>query len=240
MTIKVPFSLLNLTLEPPIVPTPLQYFPCQPLIAPDKSSVNFLGRAFLQAAFFAINWDQTIYYLAQAPGPSPDAPNIQPLGVEDKTLRTSPASKFADSWSKTWIPYEAHNTPQAQPSNAPRGNGDYGNGLSKGALAGISIGAVMGAIALAAAAWLLWRRRRKDRMLSAELDNDSRTLAPYGLNSLHEKEGGISLPPEAIGDQRYVQEAPVGTPRLEVEGDAARVPDKDAFTLPARWRQELP
>ena len=244
LTIKVPFSLLYLTLEPPIVPTPLQYFPCQPLIDPYQSTVNFLGRAFLQAAFFAINWDQTIYYLAQAPGPSPNAPNIQPLGPDDKTLISSPTSKFADSWSKTWVPLQNHqsasNTPLAQPSDASDNNGAGGSGLSKGAAAGISTGAAMSAIALIAAAWLLGRRRRKDRKSRAELENTSRTLTPNGLNSLHEKEGRMGLPPETIGDQRYVQEAPVGTPRLEVEGDAARVPDKDAFTLPARWRQELP
>ena len=240
LTIKVPFSLLNLTLEPPIVTSPLQYFPCQPFTALDGSGNNYLGRAFLQSAFLAINWNQSIYYLAQAPGPSPDAPNIQPIGLEAKNLTTSSASKFADSWSKTWIPFEAHNTPQAQSSNAPSGNVDRGHGLSKGALAGISVGAVMGAIALVAAAWLLWRRRRKDRKMSAELDTHSRTLPPQGLNSLHEKEGGMSLPPEAIGDQRYVHEVSVGTSRLEVEGDAPRVPDEDTSTLPARWRQELP
>lgn len=244
LTIKVPFSLLNLTLEPPIVSAPLQYFPCQPFTASDGSGNNFLGRAFLQAAFFAIDWDQSTYYMAQAPGPSPDAPIIQPLGPNGMTLQSNPVSKFADSWSKTWTPLKnqqsASDTPQAQPSDTSSDNGGGGNGLSNGAIAGISTGAAMGAIALATAAWLLWRRRRKDRKTRAEQENDSRTLKPHGLNSLHEKEGGVPLPDEVIGDQRYVHEAPTSTPRLEVEGDAPRVPGKDTFTLPASMRQEMP
>ena len=245
LTIKVPLSLLNLTLEPPIVTAPLQYFPCQPFTASDGSGNNFLGRAFLQAAFFAINWEQSIYYIAQAPGPSPDAPNIQSLGPNDMTLQSDPAYKFADSWSKTWTPFENHqsasNTPQVQPSpsDASSDNRSGGNDLSKGVVAGISTGAAIGAIAIAAAAWLLWRRWRKARKTRAEQENDSRTLKPDGLNSLHEKEAGIPLPNEVIGDQRYVHEVPVGSPRFEVEGDRPPVPDKDAFTLPVHMRQEM-
>lgn len=242
LTIKVPFSLLNLTLEPPIVTTAKQYFPCHPCTALDGSGDNYLGRAFLQAAFFAINWNSSIYYMAQAPGPSPDTSNIQPLEPDDKTLKSSPASKFADSWSKTWTPLKDHalpsNTSQVQPSVTASDKKNGGNALSKGVVAGISVSVTMGAIALAAAAWLLGRRRHKDRETRAELENHSTALTPHGLNSLHEKEG-ICLPHEAMGVQRYVHEAPVATPRLEAEGDKPPVPEKDAFTLPAHIGQEM-
>ena len=56
-TIKVPFQLLNLTLEPPIVSNPQQYFPCRPFQTNGGSGNYFLGRAFLQAAFIGINWN---------------------------------------------------------------------------------------------------------------------------------------------------------------------------------------
>lgn len=67
LTIKVPFQLLNLTLEAPIVPQTLQYFPCQPFQANDGSGHYFFGRAFLQAAFIGLNWEQMKWFLAQAP-----------------------------------------------------------------------------------------------------------------------------------------------------------------------------
>lgn len=69
LTIKVPFKLLNLTLDTAIVPTPHQYFPCQPFHAVDGSNHYILGKAFLQAAFLGMNWEQSTFFLAQAPGP---------------------------------------------------------------------------------------------------------------------------------------------------------------------------
>jgi hypothetical protein len=46
VVIKVPFALLNLTLDTPITNAPVQYFPCTPY----NTSAPVLGRAFLQAA----------------------------------------------------------------------------------------------------------------------------------------------------------------------------------------------
>ncbi|KAH0149381.1 hypothetical protein KCU67_g11083, partial [Aureobasidium melanogenum] len=53
-TIYLPFALLNLTLEWPLVDSPTQYFPCSPYQSPDGKF--HLGRAFLQGAFMAQNW----------------------------------------------------------------------------------------------------------------------------------------------------------------------------------------
>lgn len=66
ITIKVPFMLLNLTLEAPLLLTPTPYFPCMPSDGPYS-----LGRAFLQAAFVGVNWHKGtgVWFLAQAPGP---------------------------------------------------------------------------------------------------------------------------------------------------------------------------
>lgn len=54
-SIYVPFALLNLTLENPLVNTSMSYFPCSPY-TPFDGSTYHLGRAFLQAAFLAQNW----------------------------------------------------------------------------------------------------------------------------------------------------------------------------------------
>lgn len=67
LTIKVPFQLLNLTLEAPIVSQTQQYFPCRPFQASDGTGAYFFGRAFLQAAFLGMNWEQRKWFLAQAP-----------------------------------------------------------------------------------------------------------------------------------------------------------------------------
>ena len=58
-TIKIPFALLNLTLTPPLAPEPTPYFPCRPLdLGPNLPIKSYyLGRAFLQQAFFMVDWD---------------------------------------------------------------------------------------------------------------------------------------------------------------------------------------
>ena len=56
ITIKVPFALLNLTLEAPLVTIPQQYFPCRPFHANDGSGHYVFGKAFLQASFIGWNW----------------------------------------------------------------------------------------------------------------------------------------------------------------------------------------
>ncbi|RAO69775.1 uncharacterized protein BHQ10_005787 [Talaromyces amestolkiae] len=71
MTIKVPFVLLDLKLESPLVDESTAYFPC---MGTANGGLNVLGRAFLQAAFVGVNWatkgqEQGNWFLAQAPGP---------------------------------------------------------------------------------------------------------------------------------------------------------------------------
>jgi hypothetical protein len=63
-TINVPFALLNLTVESPLIGTPTQYFPCSPWTPGDVGYT--LGRSFLQAAFLAQNWNSSTIFLAQA------------------------------------------------------------------------------------------------------------------------------------------------------------------------------
>ena len=69
-TIKIPFAVLNLTLRPPLVPEPTPYFPCRPLdLGPNLPiSSYYLGRAFLQQAFFMMDWGSlTGWYIFEKP-----------------------------------------------------------------------------------------------------------------------------------------------------------------------------
>ena len=66
LTVKVPFQLLNLTLDAPLVSTPQQYFPCRPSNTADQR--YYFGKAFLQAAYIGINWEIKKWFLGQAPG----------------------------------------------------------------------------------------------------------------------------------------------------------------------------
>ena len=68
ITIKVPFALLNLTLDAPIVSTQQQCFPCRPFYANDRSGYYEFGKAFLQATFISMNWERNEWFMAQAPG----------------------------------------------------------------------------------------------------------------------------------------------------------------------------
>lgn len=81
ITIKVPFALLDLRLEPPLVDEEMAYFPCMGTATTAADGGPYvLGRSFLQAAFVGVNWalkgegqgqgqGQGNWFLAQAPGP---------------------------------------------------------------------------------------------------------------------------------------------------------------------------
>ena len=75
ITIKVPFALLNLMLDGPIVTTPQKHFPCRPYYANDGSGHYVFGKALFQAAFIGMNWGRNKWFLAQAPGPGVGASN---------------------------------------------------------------------------------------------------------------------------------------------------------------------
>ncbi|KAF1969191.1 hypothetical protein BU23DRAFT_653604 [Bimuria novae-zelandiae CBS 107.79] len=102
VVIKVPFALLNLTLEHPITDSPKQYFPCVPY---ERGIV--LGRAFLQAAFLGRNWIEGTSWLAQAPGPGPAR---EGLGEQYTNIEENDAiiegfegeGLFNQSWAGHW------------------------------------------------------------------------------------------------------------------------------------------
>ncbi|KAE9374733.1 hypothetical protein N431DRAFT_556971 [Stipitochalara longipes BDJ] len=107
MTINVPFSLLNLTLTPPLVSTRTLYFPCTPYDYGKSRDFPTLGRAFLQAAFIGVNWglnDTTngTWFLAQAPGPNTSSQAVvMSIGLNDNYITPS-TNDWVDSWQDSW------------------------------------------------------------------------------------------------------------------------------------------
>lgn len=165
MTIKVPFSLLNLTLEAPLVQTPTPYFPCMP-----TNGRYQLGRAFLQAAFVGVNWatGSGFFFLAQAPGPGfQTIPSVTPIDPEATSIETSKNS-WEDTWARHWTPLSGSgNQSQLVSGNSPSGDG----GLSTGAKAGIGVAcAGAGLTILSVATFLIYRRRRIHQPVSTAPD----------------------------------------------------------------------
>ena len=116
LTIKVPFQLLNLTLDAPLVMTPTPYFPCQP---PNNATHYSLGRAFLQAAFIGVNWERGNgnWFLAQAPGPNIALTPVQ-KPITTSTIEGS-AANWADTWSTVWTALPISNSSSSSSSAAP-------------------------------------------------------------------------------------------------------------------------
>ena len=207
ITIKVSFQLLNLTLEPPIVTTIQQYFPCRPFRALDDSGHYFLGKAFLQAAFIGMNWEQKKFFLAQAPGPGVGASNIRPIQSNDVTIKSDPIENFATTWASTWEAISNTNNEKNTTSNSTNPtdgqNERPASGMSSGTKAGIAVGVVVGILAVAGAVLLFCMRRRRTGM--PPQDN----VVPKKSNIfVHETEGVATVP--EIGEGLPCYEADEG------------------------------
>ncbi|KAI4144147.1 MAG: hypothetical protein LQ340_006763 [Diploschistes diacapsis] len=161
MTIKVPFALLNLTLESPLVATPTQYFPCKGWNSPDGT--YFLGRAFLQAAYLGINWNQNKFFLAQAAGPGAQQPDVQIIKPTDNSLQSNPDAAFLQTWQSKWTVLPANASSSSRNSTAVPVSSSTSSGLSMGAQIGIGVGAGVAGLALIAGliACLCIRSRRR-------------------------------------------------------------------------------
>jgi hypothetical protein len=164
LTIAVPFSLLNLTLDTPLTSTPTPYFPCN---AASRGHYS-LGRAFLQAAFIGCNWagsaGQGTWWLAQAPGPNIVAqPNVRSIGYSDESIQKG-GNDWATSWQGVWKELPVTSGSPSAPSSsasAAAGGGSSAGGLSTGAKAGVGAGVgIVAVAALVAVGFCLFRRRQ--------------------------------------------------------------------------------
>ncbi|EJT72353.1 hypothetical protein GGTG_09219 [Gaeumannomyces tritici R3-111a-1] len=202
LVIKVPFRLLSLTLTQPIVGSPTQYFPCSgPRVLGPR-----LGRAFLQAAFVAVNLGENYrgsWILAQAPGPNipgaVDPTSIKPL---DTALCASRDS-WENSWDGIWSLIAADGS---QEDVKPLPNTTTGAVASEpppspppvALIAGMVVMSVVIVVLAAALAFFLVRRRRKGRgsKLQAGLDPDGperhELHAPSGAPAKSTFGGGTS------------------------------------------------
>lgn len=171
-TIKVPFAVLNLTLESTLTgkSSAVTYFPCQPYtpsLALDtnafypSSGAYILGRAFLQAAFVGRNWGQSISWITQAPGPGIGrqglTQQVTPIAANDLMIETyADQNLFNSSWAPYWTPLAARQN-ETNNDNVPNHHG-----LSTGAQAGIGVGVgVVGLVAIGALVFFLLRRRKE-------------------------------------------------------------------------------
>jgi len=175
MTINVPFSLLNLTLTPPLVKTPTLYFPCKSYTPPGPNSEPYnefhLGRAFLQAAFIGMNWYEDVWWMAQAPGPKYLAPFTISLDNSTTHIQSSEASiSWFESWSDILVPLPGNGENQTANStnldNLDQENNE--SGLSSGAKAGIGVGTAGGALIVLVVVFFITQHSRKHKVLAID------------------------------------------------------------------------
>lgn len=212
-TIKVPFKLLNLTLEAPLISTPTQYFPCQPPQDPTQT-IYSLGKAFLQAAFIGVNWASNgQWFLAQALGPGVGTVPQQ-IPITSSSIAATP-NDWALSWKSAWTPLPVtESSPEGSKGKAPSGHH-----LSGGASAGIAIGAVAAVLIGIAIGFFLFRRRKSHgSSLSALLPGhkDDKSGEPHDFEEAPPQYATTTAPQEMDGTQRN-SELP-GTERLELGG----------------------
>ncbi|KAI9371700.1 hypothetical protein BJX61DRAFT_543393 [Aspergillus egyptiacus] len=204
ITINVPFALLNLTLQPPLVDTPTFYFPC---MATDGTYA--LGRAFFQAAFIGVNWNQGTgnWFLAQAPGPGystiSDRTNIE---ASASTI-TGSESSWEASWARYWTELPSTSGPRNPVENEPS------SGLSSGAKAGIGVGGAVGGLLVIGLLvwWFFLRRRRQSGMMPVA--NGSGEQSAMVPQSYYSAPGGNHLAKpgevyEMAGNNHRRQEGP--------------------------------
>jgi hypothetical protein len=185
VVVKVPFKLLNLTLEPPITNTATSYFPCRPY-NPSSGKSHVLGRAFLQSAFLGRNWNTKKSWLGQAPGPGVSNAGLgdENVNIADDATSIKTITKlgaFNQSWSGHWTAMQTNTTSSsttslvpnttAQPSITPSSLSRR-HSLASGAIAGISVGALAGVAAIIGAI-LMFRRRSENNKKGA-----AATVAP--------------------------------------------------------------
>ena len=177
ITVKVPFKLLNLTLESPIVEIPTPYFPCTSLES--EAGVWALGRAFLQAAFLGVSYDQKFMFLAQAPGPDMDQSVIKTVSRNDTTLASNPIDSFATSWRSQWTVIKADDagTSNTKSESTPVVDSET-TGLTAAAKAGIAVGVILAVAVAATAFFLLWRRRKAYANVTDETATPSSAFPP--------------------------------------------------------------
>lgn len=229
LTIKVPFGMLNLTLESPIVDKPTPYFPCHTVNSLDASGAQWaLGRAFLQAAFVHMDYDRSLMSIAQAPGPKLEQALVHDY-IPGDAIKSNPISSFRKTWQAHWTELSEDGTPNKKHK-----------GLSSGAMAGIVVGVVVAVAIVAMLIWFLCRRRRSrsrvQELAATEKSGHAASSRSNVHGELHSEASPIEVPAtqlshEVEGDKSTLQSRLPHSPLpLELPGDMPkpRVPERRA------------
>ncbi|KAH8711971.1 hypothetical protein GQ44DRAFT_776397 [Phaeosphaeriaceae sp. PMI808] len=223
VTIKVPFSLLNLTLDAPITKKPTPYFPCQSY-NPASGQPYILGRAFLQAAFIGRNWNRQISWLGQAPGPGASKNGLGNvmLDINDTDLDLpdvfTNANLFTQSWANYWTPLPDPEGSSSSPSPSgppfsPNDKNQPNSELSTGVKVGIGLGAVAVVLLAIGVILLFLRRRQKSAPAQFESEQPKYFVESKPMYSAVELEH--PLPEMQPNITHWTYELPTQTPQLE-------------------------
>ncbi|TGO35688.1 hypothetical protein BHYA_0149g00010 [Botrytis hyacinthi] len=199
-SIKIPFSLLSLSLTSPLSNTSdsVPYFPCQPSSLPSGSWA--LGRAFLQAAFLGTIWtdssnisssQSTAFFLAQAPGPDvPDEKlvNLQPGSTSIDISTTT----WKDTWSSHWTPLTTPvDLSSPQSTTLSSSSSSSSTGLPTAQMIGISVGSATAFIFLLAV--IFWICKRKANIARANKEKEKEEAISREMEKKERERQGIDL-----------------------------------------------
>ncbi|KAL0935904.1 aspartic-type endopeptidase [Colletotrichum truncatum] len=237
LTVKVPFKLLNLTLEPPLVEEKVSYFPCKSV---DGSSGQWqLGRAFLQAAFLGVDYDKNVMYIAQAPGPGVEQSVVQKF--DDSVLKTNPIESFQATWSKTWTVTALEE--ESQPKTE--------DGLSPIGIVGIVFGVIVGIIFIL---WYIRHIKKLKQAPGAPPDHVDKAIAWFAKKMGRHKEdpalsetcsiNGLEVGSPRKGDlsrnSSWMTELDAGHLPAEMGGSGVKAKELDSTAVPAEIETPLP
>ena len=204
LSIRVPFALLNLTLESPLANEPISCFPCSP------SDSFALGRAFLQAAFIGQNYNSSTFWLGQAPGPNGlDAePVVKLIQPTDTSFVPNPTGM---TWEQSWTNV-LKSIPSSSSSNVSNQPSSGSTNLSSGAIAGIVIGVVvLTALVLVLVSLFLRRRRRQQQNATVLQSVAELGMPPSAADKSNETYNPLveaPLPDLELDNSRPLAEAP--------------------------------
>ncbi|KAM3498249.1 hypothetical protein MY10362_008421 [Beauveria mimosiformis] len=200
----------------PIVSTPTQYFPCHS--TESASGTWLLGRAFLQAVFYGVDYEKKQRWIGQGPGPGQQQMVVKTWPTGTDTFQASPADSYASTWRKHWtvLPEGRDETSTQKP-----GNHTSGSGLSGGIIAGIVVGSVVLLAILAGALWWWFMRKRRNAVRTKERGGKGMSLDQrheLGTEQRERHELGDEQRHELSVEQRH--EPPVQIVVHEMPGSA--------------------
>ncbi|KAJ5724667.1 hypothetical protein N7493_006395 [Penicillium malachiteum] len=231
--IKVPFMLLNLTLEAPLVDKSTSYFPCYPI-----NSSYMIGRAFLQAAFIAQNY-----------GTGDDTTVVE---ESDSTLPNT-TSSWENTWRAYWTALPSNTTnstdsaTSTSTSSSTASSASTSTGFSLGVKIGIGAGCGAAGVALIfTIAWLIMKSRRRQARQKAAVNDLRRSESPSRMiqyiprelgnhftRSPRELNGGHATIPRELtgGCATLPRELSCGSATIPQELSATRTPNPQGLGL---------